>query len=96
MASDKEKMLRSANSYAGYVSDAKKACKSARDALSSPISTISEEWNGASGEAMKSALEDMKSELNLLYNRLATLESQMRTRANTIYNSWPEEEDVDM
>lgn len=95
MASDKEKMLQSANSYASYVSDAKKACKNAANSLKSPISIVSESWKGASGAAMKEALEDMKDDLNRLYNRLSALESQMRSRAKSIYNNWPEEEDLE-
>ena len=92
MASDKEKMLSNANSYASYVSAAKKACRDAANSMNSPISTVSDYWKGASGAEMKAALEDVRRDLNRLGDRLSSVESKMRSRANTIYNNWPEED----
>ena len=92
MASDKEQMMSSANYYAGLVSSAKNACSEAKSCLNSAKSTIQGSWKGESGDAMAQALLNLSSEINAIYQGLATLEKQMRTHANSIYNNWPEDD----
>ena len=92
MASDKEQMMSSANHYAGLVASAKNACSEAKTLLTSAQSTIQGSWKGESGDAMAQALLDLSAEINSIYQGLASLESQMRSHANGIYNNWPEED----
>lgn len=92
MASDKEQMLSSANYYAGLVASAKNACSEAKTSLTSAQSTVQGSWKGEAGDAMAQALLDLASEINTIYEGLATLESQMRSHAQGIYNNWPEED----
>ncbi len=92
MASDKEQMMSSANYYAGLVASAKNACFDAKASLVSTQSTVQDSWRGEAGDAMAQALFNLSAEINAIYNGLASLESQMRSHAQGIYNSWPEEE----
>jgi len=91
MSSGKDSMLGNANYYAGVVAAAKRGCEEAAQALTSPQSMVSENWQGASGTAMVSALERIKAEIEALGIQLSSLESQMRAHARSIYNNWPEE-----
>lgn len=91
MASDKEKMLTSANYYAGLVASAKKACSEAKVSLNNGHSVVQSNWKGESGDAMAQALNDLLSELNSICKDLAELESQMRSHTKSIYDNWPEE-----
>jgi len=92
MAADKNQMLSSANYYAGLVSSAKNACSEAEALLNSAQATVQGGWKGESGDAMVQALLSVKSEISTIYSSLASLESQMRTHAQGIYNNWPEED----
>lgn len=91
MASDKGNMLSKANYYAGIVSSASEACAAAVRALIASADDVSENWKGASGGAMVQALSDVQTEISQIRSQLASLESQMRAHAWSIYNSWPEE-----
>jgi uncharacterized protein YukE len=92
MASDKEQMMSSANHYAGLVASAKNACSEAKTFLTNAQSTVQGSWKGESGDAMAQALLNLSAEINTIYQGLVSLESQMRTHANRIYNNWPEED----
>ena len=89
MASEKDTMLSSANYYIGKVTTAKNACEAAAKNMISPQYDVSHNWSGASGNAMSQALDDLRYEINKAYARLVTLESQMRSHANSIYYNWP-------
>lgn len=91
MASEKDSMLSSANYYISKVTTAKNACEAAAKNMISPQYDVSHNWSGASGNAMSQALDDLRYEINKAYARLVTLESQMRSQANSIYYNWPEE-----
>ena len=92
MASDKEQMMSSANHYAGLVASAKNACSEAKTLLNNAQSTIRGSWKGEAGDAMAQALINLSAEIYAVYEGLASLESQMRSHAQEIYNSWPEED----
>lgn len=92
MASDKEQMMSSANYYAGLVAAAKSACLEAKTSLTSAQATVQENWKGEAGDAMAQALLDLLTEIGIIGESLASLESQMRSHTQGIYDSWPEED----
>ena len=93
MASDKDRMLSSANSYADIVSSAKNLCSDAALSLMKVVPNVEENWQGNSGAAMCQALINLRLEINAVYAQLEQLEEDMRSHANTIYHNWPEEID---
>lgn len=92
MASDKDSVYNSIKHYAKLVNEAEAACEAATAALHTPISTVSSNWEGASGEAMVQALEATAIKIRKISTALSTLENQMYVRARSIYNNWPEPE----
>lgn len=94
MASDKDRMLSSANSYADIVSSAKNLCSDASAALIRVVPEVEESWQGGSGTAMCDALTNLRLEINTVWAQLNQLEGQMRSHAWSIYNDWPEEIDA--
>ena len=94
MATDKNAMLSSANYYIGKVTAAKNACDLAAQYMISPQYDVSNNWTGASGNAMATALDGLRYEINQVYVRLVVLETQMRSEANAIYNNWPKESEA--
>lgn len=92
MILDKDIMLHRAQHYAGAVAAAKESCESAAFALTVPESEIAAHWKGESGAAMVQALIDVRMELVQLYQQLYNLELQMTAHAQSVYDSWPEEE----
>ena len=92
MASDKNSMLSCANSYIGKVTAAKNACESAIRYITPVVNEVSDCWNGASGDTMVQALNQLAAEINKVYSRLDVLESGMRSQATYIYNTWPKEQ----
>ena len=89
MVSDKTSVYNNIKQYAKLVDAAEKACQAAALALRTPISTVSSNWEGASGEAMVQALEATVVKLGKISTKLNTLENQMYRHANSIYNNWP-------
>lgn len=94
MISDKDAMMRSVTGYVERLSSAREACRQAALGLSTPMTEVSSEWHGRAGEAMVSALSELQEEFLRIYRQLEVLEGQMWARANSLYSSWPEEEEV--
>lgn len=92
MAADKDKMLSSANYYAGLVTVAKNDCLDVFVQLITPINEIEREWKGMAGTQLAQDLEKTREKIRALYDRLVALESQMKSQAGNIYDTWPEEE----
>ena len=92
MLSDKGSVYSSIKSYAKLANDASEACEAAAAALRTPISTVSSNWDGASGDAMVQALEAAVIKIRKISTELNALENQMYLRARSIYNNWPEPE----
>ena len=92
MASEKERMLSAAYSYAGAVAAAKTACDEACANLNAAREEINSNWNGEAANAMYSALTNWQAEVTKLSGKLSSIQAQMTSHAKSIYNSWPEEE----
>lgn len=94
MATDKEKMMSSANYYAGLVASAKNDCADTFIRLSTPINEIERYWKGESGAQMVQELWDVKNNIKKIYDRLADLETQMKSQAASILEAWPDDTEV--
>lgn len=94
MSSEKDSMLRTANSYASKVDAARTACETAKSQISTVAGTVGDNWKGEAGSAMVQALESLTSQLSSVISELSSAASAMRSEAQSIYNSWPEEDEA--
>ena len=94
MASDKEAALARGNFYAEKLAAAKESCKLAYLGISSSITAVSFGWQGDAGAAMEQALANVQQDLLRACRQLESAEAQLRSRVQSIYNDWPEEEEV--
>lgn len=93
MASEKERMLSIAYSYANVVATAKAACDEANVNLNAARGEIDSNWAGEAASAMCSALMNWQAALIKLSGQLSSIQNQMTSEASSIYNSWPEDEE---
>ena len=94
MASDKEAALARGNLYVEKLAAAKESCKSAYLGITSSITSVGFGWKGDAGTAMEQALANVQQDLLRAYRQLESAEAQLRSRVRSIYNDWPEEEEV--
>lgn len=94
MASDKEAALARGNFYVDKIASAKQSCKSACLGISSSITSVGFGWKGDAGAAMGQALANVQQDLLRACRQLESAEAQLRSRVRSIYNDWPEEEEV--
>ncbi len=89
MASEKDVMMKTANSSIKKVKAVRDACETAYNNIYAVLQDVSGNWQSVSGNAMANALLDMYNDLRRAYSELDDAVTKMQAEAKSIYNNWP-------
>lgn len=91
MASERDKMNRTAQRYIDTVKKAARTCADAKSQIAAAQAGVFQNWQSDAGKALADALADACAKLERVNNNLITAQGMMYAEAKVIYDNWPED-----
>ena len=92
MASERDQMMKTANSSIKKVKNVRDACETAYQNVYATLQEVSNNWSGEAGNAMANALLDIYNDLKKAHSELDLAVKQMQKESKSIYNNWPSDD----